>query len=199
MEGYEAFKIDFPEPQYKIGCLHGKLSADEKEIQMQKFINKETHILLATTVIEVGIDVPNASVMLIENAERFGLSQLHQLRGRVGRGADQSYCILLSDVKLSNDSRKRLQAMVETNNGFEIADFDLRLRGPGDIAGTKQSGMLDFKLINIIQDEKIIATSRNIANSILTEDPQLENPKNILLRNYLSFIRKKQENFYQIG
>jgi ATP-dependent DNA helicase RecG len=199
MEGYEAFKVDFPEPQYKIGCIHGKLSAEEKETEMQKFINKETHILLATTVIEVGIDVPNASVMVIENAERFGLSQLHQLRGRVGRGAEQSYCILLSDVKLSNDSRKRLQAMVETNNGFEIADFDLRLRGPGDISGTKQSGMLDFKLINILQDEKIISTSRDIANAILTEDPQLENPKNALLRNYLSFMKKKQQNYYQIS
>ena len=199
MDGYEAFKIDFPEPKYKIGCVHGRLSADEKESEMKKFVNKETHILLATTVIEVGIDVPNASVMLIENAERFGLSQLHQLRGRVGRGADQSYCILLSDVKLTNESRKRLQAMVETNNGFEIADFDLRLRGHGDLAGTKQSGMVDFKLINIIQDEKIIAASRNIANAILTEDPQLETPKNNLLRDYLTYIRKKQQNYYKIG
>ena len=199
MEGYEAFKIDFPEPKYKIGCVHGRLSADEKESEMKKFVNKETHILLATTVIEVGIDVPNASVMLIENAERFGLSQLHQLRGRVGRGAGQSYCILLSDVKLTNESRKRIQAMVETNNGFEIADFDLRLRGPGDIAGTKQSGMVDFKLINIIQDEKIIAASRNIANAILTEDPQLETPKNTLLRNYLNYMRKKGESYYKVG
>ncbi len=199
MEGYEAFKIDFPEPRYKISCVHGKLTPEEKETEMQKFVSKESHIMLATTVIEVGIDVPNASVMVIENAERFGLSQLHQLRGRVGRGADQSYCILLSDVKLSNDSRKRIHAMVETNNGFEIADFDLKLRGPGDIAGTKQSGMLDFKLINITQDEKMISTSRNIANSILAEDPLLENPKNILLRDYLSYIKKKQKNYSQIG
>ena len=199
MEGYEAFKTDFPAPHYQIGCVHGRLKAEEKEIEMQKFINKETHILLATTVIEVGIDVPNASVMLIENAERFGLSQLHQLRGRVGRGAEQSHCILLSDVKLSNDSKKRLQAMVETNNGFEIADFDLRLRGPGDIAGTKQSGMLDFKLINILQDEKIISTSRDLANAILTDDPQLDDPKNLLLRNYLSLLQKKRESYYQVG
>jgi ATP-dependent DNA helicase RecG len=155
--------------------------------------------MLATTVIEVGIDVPNASVMVIENAERFGLSQLHQLRGRVGRGADQSYCILLSDVKLSADSRKRIQAMVETNNGFEIADYDLKLRGPGDITGTRQSGMLDFKLINIIHDEKIITTCRNIANSILSEDPELQNPKNTLLRDYLFYMKKKQTNYYQIG
>ena len=199
MEGYEGFKIDFPEPYYKICCVHGKLSSDEKEKEMQRFVNKEAQIMLATTVIEVGIDVPNASVMVIENAERFGLSQLHQLRGRVGRGADQSYCILLSDVKLSSDSRKRIQAMVETNNGFEIADFDLRLRGPGDMTGTKQSGMMDFKLINIILDEKIISTSRNIANSILTEDPQLEHPQNILLRNHLSYMKTKQQNYYQIG
>jgi len=199
MEGYEGFKIDFPAPQYKISCLHGRLSADEKDTEMQKFVNKETQIMLATTVIEVGIDVPNASVMVIENAERFGLSQLHQLRGRVGRGAEQSYCILLSDVKLTADSRKRIQAMVETNNGFEIADFDLRLRGPGDMTGTKQSGMMDFKLINIITDEKIITTSRNIANSILTVDPQLEKPENILLRNHLTYIKAKETNYYQIG
>ncbi|MDR1180355.1 MAG: ATP-dependent DNA helicase RecG [Bacteroidales bacterium] len=199
MEGYEAFKMDFPEPYYKISCVHGKLNAEEKDNEMQKFINKETQIMLATTVIEVGIDVPNASVMVIENAERFGLSQLHQLRGRVGRGADQSYCILLSDVKLSADSRKRIEAMVETNNGFEIADYDLKLRGPGDITGTRQSGMLDFKLINIIHDEKIITTCRNIANSILSEDPELKNPKNTLLRDYLFYMKKKQTNYYQIG
>jgi ATP-dependent DNA helicase RecG len=199
MEGYEGFKIDFPEPHYKISCLHGRLSAEDKDREMQKFVSKETQIMLATTVIEVGIDVPNASVMVIENAERFGLSQLHQLRGRVGRGAEQSYCILLSDVKLSADSRKRIQAMVETNNGFEIADFDLKLRGPGDMTGTKQSGMMDFKLVNIITDEKIITTSRNMANSILTDDPQLEKTENLLLRNYLSYIKTQQKNYYQIG
>ncbi|MDR2408681.1 MAG: ATP-dependent DNA helicase RecG [Bacteroidales bacterium] len=199
MEGYETFKIDFPEPQYKISCVHGKLSQEEKNTEMQKFLNRETQIMLATTVIEVGIDVPNASVMVIENAERFGLSQLHQLRGRVGRGADQSYCILLTDVKLTTDSRKRIQAMVETNDGFEIANYDLKLRGPGDITGTKQSGMIDFKLINIIKDEKIITTCRDLAKEILAKDPQLESAENTLLRKYLSYVENKQTNYYQIG
>ena len=199
MKGYEGFKIDFPEPQYKISCVHGKLSTEEKDIQMQQFINKESQIMLATTVIEVGIDVPNASVMVIENVERFGLSQLHQLRGRVGRGADQSYCILLSDLKLSNDSRKRIQAMVETNDGFEIANYDLKLRGPGDLTGTRQSGMLDFKLINIIKDEKIISASRDIANAILTDDANLSKPENLILRQYLSYMRKQKKGYYQIG
>ncbi|MDR1878117.1 MAG: ATP-dependent DNA helicase RecG [Bacteroidales bacterium] len=200
MEGYDSFKIDFPEPDYKISCVHGKLSSDEKEVEMQRFIRNETQLMLATTVIEVGIDVPNASVMVIENAERFGLSQLHQLRGRVGRGNEQSYCILLSDVKLSSDSKKRIQAMVETNNGFEIADFDLKLRGPGDLSGTKQSGTLDLKLINIVADEKIIATSRNIAQIILADDPALSKPENTLLKDYLEYLRKtKQKNYYRIG
>jgi ATP-dependent DNA helicase RecG len=199
MEGYDSFKIDFPEPNYKISCVHGKLSSEDKEIEMQKFITKESQIMLATTVIEVGIDIANASVMVIENAERFGLSQLHQLRGRVGRGADQSYCILLTGLKLTNDSRKRIQAMVETTNGFEIADFDLKLRGPGELTGTKQSGMPDFHLINIIEDEKIINTSRTIANAILTEDPTLSNPLNRILQNHLAYLRAKQKNYYQIG
>jgi ATP-dependent DNA helicase RecG len=199
IEGYEAFKIDFPEPQYKISCVHGKLSTEEKDSQMQQFINKESHIMLATTVIEVGIDVPNASVMVVENVERFGLSQLHQLRGRVGRGADQSYCILLSDVKLSNDSRKRIQAMVETNDGFEIANYDLKLRGPGDLTGTRQSGMLDFKLINIIKDEKIISASRDIANAILNDDADLSKSENALLQQYLTYMRNQKKGYYQIG
>ena len=197
--GYETFKIDFPEPQYKISCVHGKLSADEKESEMQKFIRKESQIMLATTVIEVGIDVPNASVMVIENVERFGLSQLHQLRGRVGRSADQSYCILLSDVKLSNESRKRIHAMVETNDGFEIANYDLKLRGPGDLTGTKQSGMMDFKLVNIIKDEKIISTSRDIANTILADDASLSKPENAVLKQYLSYMQNQKKGYYQIG
>ena len=197
--GYETFKIDFPEPQYKISCVHGKLSAEEKESEMQKFIRKESQIMLATTVIEVGIDVPNASVMVIENVERFGLSQLHQLRGRVGRGADQSYCILLSDVKLSNESRKRIHAMVETNDGFEIANYDLKLRGPGDLTGTKQSGMMDFKLVNIIKDEKIISTSRDIANTILADDASLSKSENAVLKQYLSYMQNQKKGYYQIG
>ena len=197
--GYDAFKIDFPEPQYHISCVHGKLSAEEKDSEMQKFIRKETQIMLATTVIEVGIDVPNASVMVIENVERFGLSQLHQLRGRVGRGADQSYCILLSDVKLSNESRKRIQAMVETNDGFEIANYDLKLRGPGDLTGTRQSGMLDFKLINVIKDERIISVSRDIANAILSDDPTLSKAENAILQQYLAYMQNQKKGYYRIG
>ena len=199
VEGYDAFKVDFPSPQYKISCVHGRLSAEEKEREMQKFVQGESHIMLATTVIEVGIDVPNASVMLIENAERFGLSQLHQLRGRVGRGASQSYCILLSDVKLTAESRKRLEAMVSTNDGFEIAEYDLKLRGPGDLAGTKQSGMIHFKLINILKDEKIIASARNLAKAILEKDPTLSFPENIILRTQLEFLQKNQSEYYQVG
>jgi ATP-dependent DNA helicase RecG len=199
VEGYDAFKVDFPEPKYKISCVHGKLSAEEKEREMQKFVRGESQIMLATTVIEVGIDVPNASVMVIENAERFGLSQLHQLRGRVGRGASQSYCILLSDVKLTAESRKRLEAMVTTNDGFEIAEYDLKLRGPGDLAGTKQSGMINFKLINILKDEKIITAARNLAKIILEKDPTLALPENIILRTQLEFLRKNQSEYYQIG
>jgi ATP-dependent DNA helicase RecG len=199
VEGYDAFKVDFPEPQYKISCVHGKLSAEEKEREMQKFVRGESHIMLATTVIEVGIDVPNASVMVIENAERFGLSQLHQLRGRVGRGANQSYCILLSDVKLTAESRKRLEAMTATNDGFEIAEYDLKLRGPGDLAGTKQSGMIQFKLINILKDEKIISAARDFAKAILEKDPTLSLPENIILRSQLEKKKKNQSEYYQVG
>jgi ATP-dependent DNA helicase RecG len=199
VEGCEAFKTDFPEPQYKISCVHGKMNADEKEREMQKFVQGKSQIMLATTVIEVGIDVPNASVMVIENAERFGLSQLHQLRGRVGRGASQSYCILLSDVKLTAESRKRLEAMVTTSNGFEIAEYDLKLRGPGDLAGTKQSGMINFKLINILKDERIITAARNLAKAILEKDPTLAHPENIILRTQLEYLQKNQSEYYQIG
>ena len=199
VEGYEAFKTDFPQPHYKISCVHGKLTPEEKEKEMQKFVRGESQIMLATTVIEVGIDVPNASVMVIENAERFGLSQLHQLRGRVGRGANQSYCILLSDVKLSTESRKRLEAMVTTGDGFEIAEYDLKLRGPGDLAGTRQSGMVNFKLINILKDEKIITTARTLAKAILEKDPTLSQPENIILRTQLEYLQKNQSQYYQIG
>jgi ATP-dependent DNA helicase RecG len=199
VEGYETFKADFPEPQYKISCVHGKMNAEEKEREMQKFVSGESHIMLATTVIEVGIDVPNASVMVIENAERFGLSQLHQLRGRVGRGASQSYCILLSDFKLTAESRKRLEAMVATNDGFEIAEYDLKLRGPGDLAGTRQSGMINFKLINILKDEKIISAARTYAKAILEKDPALSLPENIILRTQLEYLQKNQSEYSLIG
>src|SRR5699024_4713981 len=149
-EGFETFKEVFPE--YKVCMVHGKMKAAEKEAEMQKFISGEAQILMATTVIEVGVNVPNASVMVIESAERFGLSQLHQLRGRVGRGAEQSYCVLVSSYKLSNDSKTRMQTMVNTNDGFEIAEVDLKLRGPGNLMGTQQSGVLNLQIADIVQD-----------------------------------------------
>ena len=199
MEGYEAFKIDFPHPHYHVGCLHGKMSTQEKEAEMQKFVKGETNILLATTVIEVGVNIPNASVMVIENAERFGLSQLHQLRGRVGRGAKQSYCILLTGNKLSNESKKRMYAMLETNDGFEIANYDLRLRGPGDISGTKQSGMIEFKLIDIIRDEKLITFCRNIAIKLLKDDPWLQKPEHKGINKQIHFLFHQSKNYSQIS
>lgn len=181
IDGYENIVREFPEPEYHVSVVHGKMKAEDKEFEMQRFKKGETHIMVSTTVIEVGVDVPNASVMVIENAERFGLSQLHQLRGRVGRGADQSWCILMSGNKLSNEGRKRLETMVRTNDGFEIAEADLKLRGPGDIQGTRQSGMLDFHIANLAKDGVLIARTRKIAAAILTEDPQLQKPENFLL------------------
>jgi ATP-dependent DNA helicase RecG len=175
------------------------MNPDDKEKEMQRFIKGETNILLATTVIEVGVNIPNASVMLIENAERFGLSQLHQLRGRVGRGAEQSYCILLTGDKLTTESKKRIQVMLQTNDGFEIANFDLRLRGPGDMGGTKQSGMLEFKLIDIIKDEKIISFCRDLANSILKNDPLLEKKEHHCIKTYLKHLYQKKNIYYKIS
>jgi len=166
---------------------------------MQRFIKKETQIMVATTVIEVGVDIPNASVMIIESAERFGLSQLHQLRGRVGRGADQSYCILMSDYKLSNEARTRLDTMVATIDGFEIAEADLRLRGPGDMQGTQQSGILDLKIASIIKDEKILKYARNLASEILDKDPALESKENQLLKQQLRYINKSKPNWSAIS
>ena len=171
-EGFEVFKEEFKE--YTVCMVHGRLKPVDKEREMQRFITGEAQILLATTVIEVGVNVPNASVMVIESAERFGLSQLHQLRGRVGRGAEQSYCILVSSYKLSHETRKRLEIMVNSNNGFEIAEADLRLRGQGDIEGTRQSGEgLDLKIANLATDGQILQYARSIAAEILNEDPQL--------------------------
>lgn len=192
MEGYDLMAHRFPLPQYAIGIVHGKMKAEEKDFEMQRFIKKETQILLSTTVIEVGIDVPNASVMVVENAERFGLSQLHQLRGRVGRGAEQSYCILMSGDKLSTEGKQRLNAMVSTNDGFEIANIDLRLRGPGDLQGTQQSGMLDFKVADLIKDEKLVAYTRNLAQEILNEDPDLQLEKNRRIANHFKEIMQKK-------
>ncbi|MHA7944682.1 DUF559 domain-containing protein [Formosa sp. 3Alg 14/1] len=173
MDGYESIARDFPSPKYQISIVHGKMKPADKEFEMQRFIKGETQIMVATTVIEVGVNVPNASVMIIESAERFGLSQLHQLRGRVGRGAEQSFCILMTSHKLSNDSKTRLETMVRTSDGFEIAEVDLRLRGPGDIMGTQQSGILNLKIADIIKDNDILKLARFHAKNILKDDPRL--------------------------
>jgi ATP-dependent DNA helicase RecG len=165
--------------------VHGRQPPAQKELNMQRFIQRDTQILVSTTVIEVGVDVPNASVMVIESTEKFGLSQLHQLRGRVGRGAEKSYCILLSGVKLGNDARERIRIMTTTNDGFVIAEKDLELRGPGDIVGTRQSGVLNFKLASIVQDRPLLEIARNMAASILESDPDLESAGNLRLKSFL--------------
>ena len=199
MEGFEHIQHDFPLPDYQVSVVHGKLKAAEKEAEMKRFVEGKTNIMVSTTVIEVGVDVPNASVMVIENAERFGLSQLHQLRGRVGRGADQSYCILMSGNKLSNEGRKRLEIMVQTNDGFEIAEADLKLRGPGDMQGTRQSGMMEFKIVNLAKDGELVAKTRTIAQKILEKDSSLELPDNNRLRLQLSELKKNKTNWGRIS
>ena len=199
MEGYEGFSRDFPEPYYHISLVHGRMESAEKNREMERFATGQTQLLLATSVIEVGIDIPNATVILIENAERFGLSQLHQLRGRVGRGSEQSYCILLSGDKLSNESRRRIEAMVETNNGFELADFDLKLRGPGDLSGTRQSGMMDFRLTDLAKDEKLISYCRDIAQNLLQDDPTLEKEENDEIRRYMKENPDFRVDYLQIS
>jgi ATP-dependent DNA helicase RecG len=176
-DGYESIVREFPLPDYAVSIVHGQMKSADKDYEMQRFVKGETQIMVATTVIEVGINVPNASVMVIENAERFGLSQLHQLRGRVGRGADQSWCILMTSFKLSADAKKRIQTMVQTNDGFEIAEMDLKLRGPGEIEGTRQSGILDLKIADISKDEKILKFARHKAIEILEMDPELKYPE----------------------
>jgi len=184
-DGVNTMLHEFPPPQYNTSIVHGKLKAAEKAYEMQRFIKGETQIMVATTVIEVGVNVPNASVMIIENAERFGLSQLHQLRGRVGRGAEQSFCILMSSQKLSHDGRTRLNTMVKTNNGFEIAEIDLQLRGPGNIEGTQQSGVLDLKVANLATDQELLIQVRKIVEHIFEVDPQLAAPENQILHHSL--------------
>lgn len=176
MDGYESIARDFPDNQ--ISIVHGQMKPADKDIEMERFVKGETQIMVATTVIEVGVNVPNASLMIIESAERFGLSQLHQLRGRVGRGGEQSYCVLMSGFKLSNDSKTRLETMVQTNDGFEIAEVDLKLRGPGDIMGTQQSGVLNLKIADIVKDNQLLKVARDFAMKVLKEDPNLELPKN---------------------
>jgi ATP-dependent DNA helicase RecG len=199
-DGYESITRAFPPPEYVTTVVHGKMKAADKDFSMKLFVAAKAHIMVATSVIEVGVNVPNASVMVIESAERFGLSQLHQLRGRVGRGADQSYCILMSGYKLSNESKKRLELMVQTTDGFEIAEADLKLRGPGDLEGTQQSGLpVNLRLTNLGKDGKLLEYVRNIAQEILNDDPLLDKEKNAILRSQLEKELNKANNFREIS
>jgi ATP-dependent DNA helicase RecG len=192
MDGYESISRDFPLPQYSISILHGKMKPADKDAEMKRFSEGKTNIMVATTVIEVGVNVPNASVMIIESAERFGLSQLHQLRGRVGRGADQSYCVLMTSYKLSSDSKTRMETMVSTNDGFEIAEVDLKLRGPGNLMGTQQSGVLNLQIADIVRDRDILALARTHAIKILKEDAPLQKSEHATLRAvYIELTKKK--------
>ena len=191
MKGYEEVKSFFPEPNYWVSMVHGKMKADQKETNMQRFVTNDTQIMVSTTVIEVGVNVPNASVMVIESAEKFGLSQLHQLRGRVGRGAEQSFCILLTGSKISKDAAERLKIMVATNDGFKIAEKDLEIRGPGDIEGTQQSGLLNFRLANIVQDKVIVDAAKEQVDSILDTDPDFTLAENLKIKNYLYLQKGK--------
>ncbi|AEA42490.1 ATP-dependent DNA helicase RecG [Fluviicola taffensis] len=191
MDGYEAISRAFPLPDYRVSIVHGKMKPEVKDYEMQQFVEGKTQIMVATTVIEVGVNVPNASVMVIESSERFGLSQLHQLRGRVGRGAEQSYCLLMTGSKLSADTKKRIHTMVRTNDGFEISEVDLELRGPGDIMGTQQSGTLDLKIADLAKDGPLVALAREKARELLTEDPRLDKPEHSFLR--LEAIKRLQD------
>lgn len=197
MDGYESISRAFPD--FAISILHGQMKPEAKEFEMKRFVKGETKIMVATTVIEVGVDVPNASVMIIENAERFGLSQLHQLRGRVGRGADQSFCILMTSYKLGAEARHRMNTMVRTNNGFEIAETDLELRGPGDLMGTQQSGLLDLLIADLGKDGHILKEARETASGLLQDDPELSKPENLPIKAHLSALRKSTVNWARIS
>jgi ATP-dependent DNA helicase RecG len=198
-QGYEGICRDFPRPDYQVSIVHGRLKASEKENEMNRFANGQTHIMVATTVIEVGVNVPNASVMIIESAERFGLSQLHQLRGRVGRGADQSYCILMTGNKLSEDSRLRMKTMVNTNDGFEIAEVDLRLRGPGDMAGTQQSGQINLRIADLARDGAILETARKAAIHLLEKDPKLTLDENAVVSHQLKLRLESRKDWSRVS
>ncbi len=199
MDGYEAIQRAFPLPDYRVSIVHGQQKPRDKEFEMNRFVRGETQIMVATTVIEVGVNVPNASVMIIESAERFGLSQLHQLRGRVGRGAEKSFCILMTGDKISPDTKKRVNTMVRTNDGFEIAEVDLQLRGPGDLMGTQQSGVLDLKIANLARDGHLVALARKVATEILQEDPNLEMEKHTGLRSQLVHALKSRPDWGKIA
>lgn len=198
-QGYENLLRDFPLPEFQISVVHGRMKAKDKDFEMQRFVKGDTQIMVATTVIEVGVNVPNASVMIIENTERFGLSQLHQLRGRVGRGAEQSYCLLMSSFKLSKEAKERIATMVRTNNGFEIAEADLRLRGPGNIEGTQQSGILNFRIADLAKDGRILQTAREVAARILDDDPKFERPQHQPVAQYLARHGKKLRGWSRIS
>lgn len=199
MDGYESIVREFPLPDYAVSIVHGRLKTADKEYEMQRFIKRETQIMVATTVIEVGVDIPNASVMVIENAERFGLSQLHQLRGRVGRGADQSYCILMTGHKLTAEGHKRIETMVRTTDGFEIAEADLRIRGPGDLEGTQQSGMILLRIADLVRDEKLLTMARNEAIALLEKDPELKRTENQPVLDQLQRMKKMRTSWGMIS
>jgi ATP-dependent DNA helicase RecG len=190
MDGFESVSRDFPKPDYQVSIVHGQMKADAKAFEMDRFLKGETQIMVATTVIEVGVNIPNASVMVIESAERFGLSQLHQLRGRVGRGANQSYCILMTSFKLSADAKVRLDTMVRTTDGFDIAEVDLRLRGPGNLMGTQQSGVLNLRIADLVKDAQLLSTARSIALELLAMDPNLELPENRPIKTAYTLLNK---------
>ena len=192
MDGYESIVREFPVPEYQVSIVHGKMKPADKEFEMNRFLNQETQIMVATTVIEVGVNIPNASVMIIESAERFGLSQLHQLRGRVGRGAEQSFCILMTSFKLTHDAKKRLDTMVSTNDGFEIAEVDLKLRGPGDLMGTQQSGVLNLRIADIVKDASILKRAREEAINLLKNDPNLAQEENKFIQLTYQEISKNR-------
>ncbi|WP_405349944.1 ATP-dependent DNA helicase RecG [Nonlabens sp. Asnod3-H03] len=192
MDGYESVVREFPTPQYQVSIVHGRMKPEDKDYEMERFVKGETQIMVATTVIEVGVNVPNASVMVIESAERFGLSQLHQLRGRVGRGADQSFCILMTSYKLSTEAKTRVETMVATTDGFEIAEVDLKLRGPGDMMGTRQSGVLALRVADIVKDNDILAVARETAKELLQKDATLALPENTSIKKVLQFLQSKK-------
>jgi ATP-dependent DNA helicase RecG len=189
MDGYESLSRSFPVPNYQISIVHGQMKSKDKTFEMERFIQGKTQIMVATTVIEVGVNVPNASVMIIESAERFGLSQLHQLRGRVGRGADQSYCILMTGTKLSREAQTRMETMTSSNDGFQIAEVDLKLRGPGNIMGTQQSGILKFKIADLIQDQALLKAAREQALRIVTQDPMMKDADHQCIKRTLTALK----------
>ena len=190
MDGYESISREFPNELYQISILHGRMKPEDKAYEMERFKNGQTQIMVSTTVIEVGVNIPNASVMVIESSEKFGLSQLHQLRGRVGRGSESSFCILMSSFKLSNDAKKRIKTMTSTNDGFKVAEVDMEIRGPGNLLGTQQSGVLDFKIANIINDKEILESARKDVKNLISIDPSLSNLENKLIKKEFLSMRK---------